>query len=672
MRTTYFRPSIHGWPFRNSFTYSLGFKGTTMQQGFCGGMCWTALNRFYAGVGIPRGTQSPAQGDALYNEILDEQKASLAGPPTAPGAKLWQIYEWQQSPDLSHQLDPHHSLGHKTQQEWPDVKLLLDSSKPVTLTLIAHSNDYNPGHLSDNHRVVAYAYEERPLRDGEWVHGNRRPNIRHVTISIYDPNYPYDPYRPGCDDVSLTFYTGCDDSWIHLRHSEDDEFHGFFLDDKDRSYASADSTSVSISSCVQTGISSATEADYDLKFSWRCRFIPYFSIRVNGVDWQYNAPAKAGYPPADLDNKQCQAMTGSETVNLKLPRALSELEVRLLGSDDYSESLEVDARPAIVCYPYVRNRGLGEAPGVCDSAIADADLFIKVAAPTPAEVQQLDISPFRWVMIQHPRVIDNRTQRDDLTTAVVEVIRSYRLGNVAVPVLANFVEKNLAAPTQTSGVVVIRRGQTEQLTNLTTLTTQGQRIFDGFTDDPADYDNDTRVELVYRSMDRFGIVVQEQAEFYGKSILYSEIAITLHAFDPAKVARLEAAARELIEQGLIDIAIGLPHRPPRPSPDPLVLLQRLHSHQQIQSIIDQSLGALWKDPDIWRDVWKAQSVLLKQGDGAVAIGKPAKLGYGLKTANKLMEAEQRKYDAVIVNTFMQKAIEQVRQDPTVIEELKKL
>ena len=670
MKTTYFKPSIHGWPFDNSYDFDapVHFDHVTLHNlGYCGGMCWTALDRFYAGINIPRGTQSPAQGDDLYNEILNEQLASLMGPSMVPGTKLWQIYEWQQSPDLDNLINLHHSLGRKTQKEWRKIKKLLDSSKPVTLTLIASSNDYNPDNLKNNHRVVAYAYEERPLQDGEWVHGDSNPNIRHVTIFIYDPNYHDD------DDVRLTFHRGCDDSWIRLRHNKPyEEYHGFFLDDKERSYTSADSTSVWIDSIVQTGISSVTEADYDLQFSWKCRFIPYFCIQVNGVNWQNNALAKANYLPADKDNKQCPARTGSETVKLKLPRNLSRVTVRLLDADNYSQSTEVDASPTIVCYPYVRSRGRGQVGQVCDPAITAADLFIKDPNPTQAAIQQLDTSPFRWVMILNPPVTDTRARQDDLSRAVVEVIVSYCLGNVAVPILADFVESNLAVPTQISGVITIKRGQTVQTMNLRTLAIHTQKIFDGFTSNPTDYDNNTEVEFTYTSKDRFGAVARGQAKFYGRSIIYSQNQVTIYAFEPAKVAKHEAVARELLERGLVDLAIELPHRPPESTTDPLVLLQKLRSHRQLQNKIDKLFNALWRNPRIWKKVWKNQSKIINQAEEALVTGRPSDIGYSLKAASEFREAEQRKYDSVVINTFAQTALEQVRRDPTGIKILEKL
>lgn len=114
MRT--FRPSEHGWPFGNSFKYKVPILHTTIDAGFCGGMCRTALDRFYSRIPIPRNLSKPTNGDPLYNEIRKSQEDSL------PASTLLRMYEWQQSPDMGHRLNPHHSLGHRTLQEWPSFE----------------------------------------------------------------------------------------------------------------------------------------------------------------------------------------------------------------------------------------------------------------------------------------------------------------------------------------------------------------------------------------------------------------------------------------------------------------------------------------------------------------------------------------------------------------------
>jgi hypothetical protein len=686
MKTTYFKPSIHGWPFGNSFTYSIIFGSITLDHvGFCGGMCWRALNHFYNATPIPRDTPTPSPGDPLYDEIRSAQEESL------PASTLFKISRWQESPDLGH-WNRGHSLGHMTLEEWPKVKSRLDNSQPVTLTLIASTNDVNALHLSNNHRVVAYAYDERALLDGEDAPTGANTL---VSISIYDPNSVND------DDVLLTFFLGGEDSNIRIRHNRG-TVHGFFLDDKDRSYAFADSTAVRIRKCEQTGISSANWARYDLVFDWQCRVIPYFRVNIDGSPWNYNngpydddppANAKSSFPPADKNDKQCAGRTGSATVSLRLPRRLSTVGIRLLDSEEYCISLEIDAHPAIECYPYVHGPGTesggDDLPRVRDAS--DGDLFIRDPNPSQAAVQQLDTSPFRWIEIASRRV-DARGAHGGLAGGLartcIQCVDSYRLGNLAVPILASFKERNLVASSR-SGVLTIKVGQSVETRELGPLASQAQRIFDGFTSNPGDYDHDKAVELTYTATDRFGVTVNGQVQFYGKSIVYQQIITMYDVIDPSKLALLEAGARKLTEWGLIDALIELPgpsvttRSPvlpgpfPGPQPRPIVpadLVGRLGADQQLQRLIEQTLRALWSDVGVWREIWTVQSAMLKQTDVGEAVGvKDSANGRKrLEAAAEREAVEQRRYDSVILGVLAGRAIEQLCRIPTVMDRLKSL
>ena len=660
MKTTYFRPSIHGWPFGNNWRKSFDFGPleVTLDMGFCGGMCWRALHRFYNAIPILRDTPAPSEGDVLYNEIWDEQVNSV------PASTLLKIWAWHNSPDLDHFWNPRDSLGKRTQSAWPGVKESIDASKPVTITLISRSNNLlNPKSLENDHRVVAYAYDiDSTVGAGAPAGANSK-----VTLWIYDPNYPDGPnYAHDADDVKLTFYLGAERSNIRLRHSEGDEYHGFFKDDMERDYIYPDATFVRIDKCEQTGISSATRADYDLKFSWQCPFIPYFNILVDDESWKYNNQAKSQYEPAHKDNKQCSSRTGSVTASLRLPRDISTVAVRLLDDDAYYESIEVDARPVIKCYPYIRSRAIG-GPCVCDYSINDTDLYVKDPNPSAAAVQQLDTSEYRWVMkIPRPDrdiYIDMRPDGDDLTTARVETFDRTALGNIIVPILANFEERNLATPTVKSGVVkTIRNGAVVQTTNLDPLADQAQEIFDGFQNNPSDYDNDTTVEFTYQSKDIFQVVAQGRAEFFGKSILYEQSRIIVSSFDPDKLGIYLSIARELVELGIIDVAINLPSVPR--TTDPVILINSLREQPQLQGMIDQAFQSSWGNRRIWQQIWNAQSELLKLAEKgkAIHVEGEAKKGRVLKATKDLQEMQQREVDALMLNIMAKRTIDRLRRD----------
>jgi hypothetical protein len=99
--STYFKPSIHGWPFGNSWDWTIEtpivpLEITLTDIGFCGGMCWTVLDRFFDGICLPRDVAAPLEGTDLYGEILLSQIASAGNVDT-----LLKMYAWQMSPKLS-------------------------------------------------------------------------------------------------------------------------------------------------------------------------------------------------------------------------------------------------------------------------------------------------------------------------------------------------------------------------------------------------------------------------------------------------------------------------------------------------------------------------------------------------------------------------------------------
>lgn len=668
MKTTYFRPSIHGWTFGNDWRRSYLFDTVDLDMGFCGGMCWRALQRFFNAIPIPRDLSKPSQGDALHEELWDAQVKSV------PARTLWKIYKWQMSPNLSHRSNPLHSLGHRTQRAWPKVKKSLDASIPVTITLVAHANDANLFHLTDSHRVVAYAYEVKSTVEGDGSPGGAHSK---VTIWIYDPNYEND------DGVSLTFYLGAKRNRIRLSHSKGAGYTGFFKDDIDRNYAYTDATFVRVDTCEQTGISSASRADYDFKFSWQSRIIPYFKIIINGDKWKYNtAPsqARSQHEPKNKDEKQCSSRKGSLNVRLKLPRSLSTVEVQLLGDPAYLDTVEVDAKPSLKCFPYIRERALGDAPNVCEKKLLTGDLFIKHANPSDLEVQQVDTSLFRWVtIIRDSAVIDNRDPDEhDLYTARLQTVESKSLGNVSVPVFANFIENNLAPPIEKSGVVrTIKSGVLVQTDNLATLTDQAQKIFNGFVDNPADYDNDTRVEFTYQAKDKFGVVAKGKAIFFGKSILYTQGVIGIYQFDFSKLARLEMIARELIERGLIDVAIDPPRgwRGPFPDPsDPVRLLKRLRRSRQLQNMVNQKFQSLWGKRRLWKQIWTAQEELLKEVEvhEPIYIEGRSKKGKILEATKQLSDDQLRKFDTLMLNIFVNRTVNSLKRDRNLMNKLMSL
>jgi hypothetical protein len=204
--TTTFKPSVHGWPFTNAdgFNYSpaaLGLTSVSVNFGLCGGMCFSALDRYFSCRSIDRTTSKPQQGDALYDELLRRQIDSLT---QAGGGWIWaKVLDWQARADIGHWWQPH-SLKYLTRHAWPQVKASIDAGDPMTLCLIQARGTDNP---SDNHQVVAYKYEIT----GPWL-----------CLWVYDPNGPDD------DDVRIIAKISGGDALRGHRTNSSDPMRGFF------------------------------------------------------------------------------------------------------------------------------------------------------------------------------------------------------------------------------------------------------------------------------------------------------------------------------------------------------------------------------------------------------------------------------------------------------------
>ena len=667
MVTTYFKPSIHGWPFKNEgFIYTFVTDPFNFDSGFCGGMCWTALSRFYQGSLIPRDTPKPSRGEDLYEELERIQENSL------PLDIIWKIYRWQMSPDQSHVFRMH-SLGERTQNAWPGVKDRLDSLKPVTLTLITSSSDYNPFHLGNNHRVVAYAYYERPLYDGEGAPGGADTA---VIIYIYDPNYP------NCDDVYLKFYLHGTSNKIKMTHSMNSEVHGFFLDDKNREFIFPDNPSVLINNCIQTGIPNRSTADYELKFSWKCKFIPYFCLQIDNGDWALNdhlkrslvptiVPSYSGALTSYFNNKQCPSRIGEMTLNIKVGRKINTVGIRLLDSNNFVNSLTVDATPAIECHPYVRSSPSPDSRVLTVMDATESDLFIKNQNPTEDQVQQLDTSPFRWIFMPS-KTMDIRSTNDPLGRISIQSICSFRLGNLKVPVWGSIVERNLALPTIKSGSITTIRGFLIRSNPISSLGDSPIKIFNGFIN-PKDFDQNLIIKFQYQSKDRTNIIVNGEVEFYGQSIIYSENVVVSSTFDPSRIAQMEAAVEYLVELGLIDKVIELidiqgPGLDPRntggPLPEPVdysPFLERMHSSTPLMRTIKNKIKATWKNKAVWQELWQIIQRELYDSSNTTQnyLYQNSKPGEIIKSLKLIREINQQKYDAIITDTLSQKVIKEL-------------
>ncbi len=667
MTTTYFRPSIHGWPFGNSYDKSIVFEDVELKDiGFCGGMCWLALRRFFNAQLIPRDLAAPVEGDPLFDDLWDLQLASLSP------SKLVKMYNWQSSPDLSHRFRKH-SLGHRTKKAWPGVRSKLNAGKPVTLTLINGSNNFNPGHMDQHHRVVAYAYKEESISGGSGVPANAHTK---VTIMIYDPN------KVNNDNVYLTFYLGAKRSRIRLRHSEEGNlYHGFFRDDKDRRFNFSGATEVSITNCTKKAIISVNRTEYDLSFFWKCRFIPYFNIIINNVNWNYNKAAgevKCNYAPTDKDNKQCNSRIGNLTLTLKLPRAISSIVVELVNDNQYQANVVVDASPAIECYPYIHERHVSKEPCVYDKKINDPDIFSMVDDPTTAQMHVLDTSIFHWVKADsHTGVHTQRlVVRNPLTSQYISTLLRHQLGNVVIPIYANFDTRNMELPlnNKVGTVRITRDGVPLDNINYPNFADVAQKIFDGFKDNPNDYSKDTVVKFEYQCTDSFGAIARGETYFYGKSIIMRRSTHMIEVIDLRNLVKLEAIAHKLIEWGLIEKEIDLlPHAGPDPLPDPEAYLERLRGNPRIEARIEESFKIEWRNKRTWNKILNLQIEYMDQEQEFIPEATTRyRKGQTIKENKRQINSQKKELESILLNVLVEKTINKLYKNEQFVDELRGL
>src|SRR5262245_19138267 len=105
---TSFVPSKHGWPFANSWPNDWITTKTEVFQlpvpvpiqvgfGLCGGMCWSALDRFHDRLSIPRNLGHPSTSSPLVAYIAQRQTDSVLG------TSMWaKVLDWQRRPDTGH------------------------------------------------------------------------------------------------------------------------------------------------------------------------------------------------------------------------------------------------------------------------------------------------------------------------------------------------------------------------------------------------------------------------------------------------------------------------------------------------------------------------------------------------------------------------------------------
>ncbi len=206
--TTQFSPMQHGWHFPNSFVNHV--IGNVLEtQGLCGGMAYSALDYYFAGVPIP--THRPGDfGDPMasvppdgrlhtmiFNRLIDSFKDNFGkwsciypaldaaigaalgivvggGILGAIGAAGGFIYG-----ELNNVFEcPRGGAAGMTRRELPILTgNFLDKGIPVPLGLIF---DEDILHIGDSHQVVAYGYSMSGTTMTIKIYDNRYPDAEHT------------------------------------------------------------------------------------------------------------------------------------------------------------------------------------------------------------------------------------------------------------------------------------------------------------------------------------------------------------------------------------------------------------------------------------------------------------------------------------------------------------
>jgi hypothetical protein len=204
---TTFQPKLHGLPFVNYFEFPDFFQLKlplipssltsldNLVYGLCGGMCFAALDYFYAQISPPQYAKTQDIPWPYFLFFWQRQINSL-NKPVVP-----KLIEWMLSDDIT--------LA-KKMNRWEITKIQnrLKTGEPAALLLVRVKGITDP---TKNHQVLAIGYEYEPL-------------TKDLKIFLYDPNYPG-------EQPELTMNLTNPSQGIALQHSKGDGLRGFFFVD---------------------------------------------------------------------------------------------------------------------------------------------------------------------------------------------------------------------------------------------------------------------------------------------------------------------------------------------------------------------------------------------------------------------------------------------------------
>jgi hypothetical protein len=201
---TSFSSKMHGYKFVNSFKIELKYNLPLIGEvdlgdfivGLCGGMCFSALDNYHAGIPISSRKTVPQTGSAMRNLLIKKQLQSLIPPDGIIKVLAWTVrddkYVWRRTAG----------------SELRKLRTRLDKGQPAVLALIRADREGDP---TKNHQVIAqaYSYDEH---SGD------------LLVKIYDPNHPL-------KTPTLTMNFNSPNTGIHAIQSTGEPLRGFFVID---------------------------------------------------------------------------------------------------------------------------------------------------------------------------------------------------------------------------------------------------------------------------------------------------------------------------------------------------------------------------------------------------------------------------------------------------------
>jgi hypothetical protein len=212
-----FMPSVNGlrftnsWPAEPDIVVNVEPIGQVpignASNGLCGGMVFTVLDIFVAGV-APLLTARPSPRDPLFDYIVRRLFDSFDIP-----EGVLKYYKWMNTADadLDIWITTVRGLAwHTIMEEWPTIQGELDRGHPCPVGLVTVETR-DPTQLGHNHQVLAYGYD----RTGD-----------ELRIKVYDPNTDPD----AGDNVQLSLNVAAPTRKTTITHNVNigDPVRGFF------------------------------------------------------------------------------------------------------------------------------------------------------------------------------------------------------------------------------------------------------------------------------------------------------------------------------------------------------------------------------------------------------------------------------------------------------------